>query len=1224
MRDTTFDRVAGDLARAIDRRTGSKAALAAALAAFGARASEARGDNGSGNADGNRSDNTGSHDRKNRPGLDRDGRQGGQRETDNPGETGLAGPAGPTGTGRGASRAADDPSPQGPCGDGSVQQNRCMKDSECCTDYCARNLANKDKIGRCRCRPSGMACAATNQCCPDMACKDGVCRKNKPGPKPPRPSGTGGTGPTGPTGTGAPLRIRGSVANAGDLPPTGDTGDGWIDQESGDLYVWDPGTGQWVDAGRIVGDTGPSGPTGGGAPLVIRGSVANPSQLPASGAPGDGYIADNTGHIFSWDPALADWVDGGRIVGSTGPTGPTGAVGPALVIEGSVANEGALPGSGEPGDGYIDESTGHIFSWDQDGSRWVDGGRIVGSTGPTGPTGAVGPALVIRGNVANEAALPETGDPGDGYIDDATGHIFSWDEGAAQWVDGGRIVGDTGPTGLAGAPLVIQGSVANAGALPESGDPGDGYIDTSTGHIFSWDQGPAQWVDGGRIVGDTGPSGLRGLQGDQGDQGDQGGLGPTGPEGPVGGAGPAMTIVGSVTSSAGLPATGAASEGYYNEGDGDLYTWDSTNGVWVNVGQIQGPRGLQGVAGSQGPTGPTGRGATGPAGVAGPTGAAGQGLTGPTGVAGVAGGAGAAGATGPTGPLGGGGGPTLPTGAIQYNRDGQFYGELPLRWLHKGESDRLWVSNVGGPTGATVVAIIRAVGQTGPLMRMYDANGTTELMRVTAPNSSTVHIGYQAGQSTTAAQTVAIGTNALQGTTVNGNVAVGHFALAANTSGYATAVGYRALAANTTGWSVAIGHDAMFSNTTGSGTAVGKDALKSNTTGGTLVAVGQSALTSNTTGASNVAVGDSALYLNTTGGNNAAIGPYAMYSNTTGQYNVGVGVNAMYSMTTGQYNVGVGHQVLESLTTGWENVGAGYRTLRKVTTGNFNTAFGSGAAQNALGTRNTVLGYHSAQNMTAGDFNVAVGADALFYAGGSDNTVVGTYAMSLVTSGSSNTVVGSYALKNATGSGNVAIGYNAGNLTTSGSGNVIIGNGSDAAVQADSNQLSIGNAIYGTGLNGTGATVSAARIGIGVKAPAETLHVANDGATGGRIRASSLAGTGNRAVYSDANGTLTNTSSDATLKTDVRPLGKGLSAVAALNPVSFTWNDAERFGPQREIGLLAQEVREVVPEVVGVNSDGTLSVDYPKLIAPLIAAVKEQQAQIADLRERLARLEPDA
>ena len=118
----------------------------------------------------------------------------------------------------------------------------------------------------------------------------------------------------------------------------------------------------------------------------------------------------------------------------------------------------------------------------------------------------------------------------------------------------------------------------------------------------------------------------------------------------------------------------------------------------------------------------------------------------------------------------------------------------------------------------------------------------------------------------------------------------------------------------------------------------------------------------------------------------------------------------------------------------------------------------------------------------------------------------------------------------------------------------------------------------------------------------------------GSVGIAGLAGTGNRAVYSDATGNLTNTSSDATLKENVATVTDGASIVAALRPVRFNWKDADRFGAQREIGFLAQEVQTVLPEVVGTNNDGTLTVDYPHMVAALVSAVQDLQRQIATMK----------
>ena len=111
-----------------------------------------------------------------------------------------------------------------------------------------------------------------------------------------------------------------------------------------------------------------------------------------------------------------------------------------------------------------------------------------------------------------------------------------------------------------------------------------------------------------------------------------------------------------------------------------------------------------------------------------------------------------------------------------------------------------------------------------------------------------------------------------------------------------------------------------------------------------------------------------------------------------------------------------------------------------------------------------------------------------------------------------------------------------------------------------------------------------------------------------------LAGTGNRAVYSDATGWLTNTSSDASLKTAVEALPYGLDAVLAMRPVRFEWLQPAILGDQKEIGFIAQEIEAIIPEVVGINYDGMKSLDYPKLTAVLCRAIQELSAQVEALK----------
>jgi hypothetical protein len=113
----------------------------------------------------------------------------------------------------------------------------------------------------------------------------------------------------------------------------------------------------------------------------------------------------------------------------------------------------------------------------------------------------------------------------------------------------------------------------------------------------------------------------------------------------------------------------------------------------------------------------------------------------------------------------------------------------------------------------------------------------------------------------------------------------------------------------------------------------------------------------------------------------------------------------------------------------------------------------------------------------------------------------------------------------------------------------------------------------------------------------------------GLLKVVSLAGTGNRAVYSDASGNLTNSSSDENLKTNISNLTYGLSQVLAMRPIFYNWINPV-LGDQREIGFVAQEIEKIIPEVVGINSNGMKSLDYPKLVAVMAMAIQELNVKL--------------
>ena len=90
-------------------------------------------------------------------------------------------------------------------------------------------------------------------------------------------------------------------------------------------------------------------------------------------------------------------------------------------------------------------------------------------------------------------------------------------------------------------------------------------------------------------------------------------------------------------------------------------------------------------------------------------------------------------------------------------------------------------------------------------------------------------------------------------------------------------------------------------------------------------------------------------------------------------------------------------------------------------------------------------------------------------------------------------------------------------------------------------------------------------------------------------------------------------SSDKELKDNVELISQPILKLQQINGVSFDWNDkSEHSG--HDIGVIAQDVEKVLPELVKTKDDGYKAVRYEKLVALLIEAVKEQQLQINELK----------
>lgn len=96
--------------------------------------------------------------------------------------------------------------------------------------------------------------------------------------------------------------------------------------------------------------------------------------------------------------------------------------------------------------------------------------------------------------------------------------------------------------------------------------------------------------------------------------------------------------------------------------------------------------------------------------------------------------------------------------------------------------------------------------------------------------------------------------------------------------------------------------------------------------------------------------------------------------------------------------------------------------------------------------------------------------------------------------------------------------------------------------------------------------------------------------------------------------------SDGRLKENVEDIKNAVDTVKSLRGVTFDWNkDSGREG-KHDIGFIAQEVQEIVPEVVKTDSDtGTLSVSYQKLVPLLIEAIKSLSSEIEVLKKELGK-----
>lgn len=472
------------------------------------------------------------------------------------------------------------------------------------------------------------------------------------------------------------------------------------------------------------------------------------------------------------------------------------------------------------------------------------------------------------------------------------------------------------------------------------------------------------------------------------------------------------------------------------------------------------------------------------------------------------------------------------------------------------------------------------------------------------------------------------------------NTAIGGAALKSNTRGYSnTAIGFKSLTKNINSINnTAIGDQAMrdnisgshctgigaaalvFSTTAQANTAVGYGAQAHTTTGGYNASLGCLALTTNSTGSGNTAIGSNAMYFNQNGYANSAVGQNAMYKNEVGIDNVAVGGNALYNNTSGSSNIAVGKSAMytQSFSNGSQayfsrNIAIGHSALyynqpTAISNGIKNVAIGCNALyNNTTGYNNVAVGDSSLATCNTGFYNIGIGVRTLkSLTNGNDNIALGRECGAGITTGDYNVGLGYNTYKaNTTGAQNVAIGYNSQNANPSGSYNTSVGSSTNAVYNTFSNTTAIGYSASVTASNQV------------------------------RLGSTTVESIGGFEDWSNI--------SDSRFKVNVSEDIPGLSFINKLRPVSYNLNMTElnnylgvnipedetlqlalnKKSEERRTGFLAQEVEQVAEtlnfEFSGIdhpkNDDDLYSLRYAEFVVPLVKAVQELSAEIAQLKK---------
>ena len=400
------------------------------------------------------------------------------------------------------------------------------------------------------------------------------------------------------------------------------------------------------------------------------------------------------------------------------------------------------------------------------------------------------------------------------------------------------------------------------------------------------------------------------------------------------------------------------------------------------------------------------------------------------------------------------------------------------------------------------------------------------------------------------------------------------------------------------------------------------------------------------------------------------------YSTASGQYSIAMGnipsatgdnaialgyestASGAFSTAIGRLNLASGYGAtalgVKDTAAGWYTLSTGYQTTASE---NYATAMGyqsiaSGPYATAMGYQSIASGqYATAMGYSPKAFGqnaiaIGVGSTAAAY----NSTALGSYT---IASGNFSTVMG--VLTTANSYAETVIGaYNTDYTPASATAwytpdrLFVVGNGtndnskSDALVILKNGNIGVGTSlpgyklhlgnsnnglrIEGPALSGTGGSAlniggwgdvivdvpgvvggrfiikENGNIGIGKANPAYRLDVVGDINASGLVRANGIA-----------------LSSDARFKQNIKTLPNALNNLLLLRGTNYFFNTKsfpeKSFSAEKQMGLIAQEVEKIFPELVSTDKDGYKSVNYIGLIPVMIESIKEQQHQIDELKK---------